>query len=653
MVLPFTKSRFRMALECPTKLHYAARPDLYPNTKADDEFLKSLAASGFQVGALAQRMHPDGEEVTERGHAAQLARTTALMQRHTATIFEATFAAGDLFIRADILRKRGAQLDLVEVKAKSAPEGGAAGVATKDGRTIRAEWLPYVQDLAFQTHVLRQAMPDLQVRSLLMLVDPRAVATVHGLHARFGITRVNGRPEANVMPDTGTSQLGAPLLVELDVSALVEQALSGRLVLPGMAGPWTDCVNDLVAAWKQGRKLGPTIGGQCAKCEFRVRDAARGQRSGFVECWTEALNVTPEELAGDTVLDLWYFMDKGRLIDERRWRLSDVTDADLKLKPGREGLSRSQRQRMQANGALPRGAPFYLDRELVGREMAKWTWPLHFIDFETATPALPFHKGRRPYGLVAFQFSHHVLEADGTLRHAGEALLATPGGDPNLDCLRQLRTALGEAGTVFMWTDHERKVLKALRCELEAMAPPPPDVAGLSAFLGSLLEGPRALYDLAKLAERAFFHPATKARSSLKMVLPAVLGCSDWLRERYAEPIYGAPGGIPSRNFRGVAWWQADSAGVVDPYSILGHVCPDLPEISDTDEDEAVIASGGVAAAAYARLQHEELEPATRAAIQLALKRYCELDTLAMAMVVEAWRDWCGLAAQDALVAHA
>ncbi|WP_270935952.1 DUF2779 domain-containing protein [Falsiroseomonas oryzae] len=652
MDLPFTKSRFRLALECPTKLHYAARPGTYPSTKADDEFLKSLAASGFQVGELAKRMHADGEEVTDRGHDAQLARTAELMAKHTVTIFEATFAAGDLFIRADILRKRGNQVDLIEVKSKSAPEGGAAGVVTENGRAIRAEWLPYVQDLAFQTHVLRQAVPGLQLRSLLMLPDPDAVATVDGLHARFRIRHADGRPVVEVAPGTGAAQLGAPLLVELDVSALVAQVLSGRLVLPGMAGAWTECVNDLAAAWKQGRKLGPAIGEQCAKCEFRVRDAEPPRRSGFVDCWTEALDVTPEELAGDTVLDLWYFKGKARLIDERRWRLSDVTDDDLNLKPGEDGLSRSQRQRMQADGALPGGEPFHLDRDLMRREMAKWTWPLHFIDFETARPALPFHKGRRPYGLVAFQLSHHILEADGTLRHAEEALLAAPGFDPNIEFLRRLRDTLGKVGTVFMWSHHERTVLKDLRDDLDAMAAPPTDKEELSAFIGTLLEGPRALYDLAKLAERAFFHPATKARCSIKVVLPAVLGSSDWLRARYASPIYGAPGGIPSRNFRSFAWWREEDGGAADPYDLLGDMFADLPEIAD-DDDEATIASGGAAAAAYARLQDEELKPATRDAIERALKRYCELDTLAMAMVVEAWRAWCGVALPDELGAVA
>ncbi len=43
---------------------------------------------------------------------------------------------------------------------------------------------------------------------------------------------------------------------------------------------------------------------------------------------------------------------------------------------------------------------------------------------------------------------------------------------------------------------------------------------------------------------------------------------------------------------------------------------------------------------AYSRLQFEDLADDTRQRIQAALLRYCELDTLAMVMVVEGWQSW-------------
>ena len=50
-----------------------------------------------------------------------------------------------------------------------------------------------------------------------------------------------------------------------------------------------------------------------------------------------------------------------------------------------------------------------------------------------------------------------------------------------------------------------------------------------------------------------------------------------------------------------------------------------------------MIAEGGAAATAYARLQFEDMKPETRDKINAALLRYCELDTLAMVMIVQGW----------------
>jgi hypothetical protein len=61
------------------------------------------------------------------------------------------------------------------------------------------------------------------------------------------------------------------------------------------------------------------------------------------------------------------------------------------------------------------------------------------------------------------------------------------------------------------------------------------------------------------------------------------------------------------------------------------------------DPDDLVIAEGGAAATAYSRLQFEDLNPSARSKINAALLRYCELDTLAMVMIVQGWRDLAAL----------
>ena len=152
------------------------------------------------------------------------------------------------------------------------------------------------------------------------------------------------------------------------------------------------------------------------------------------------------------------------------------------------------------------------------------------------------------------------------------------------------------------------------------------------------------MFDLCKLSKDAYFHVGTKGSSSIKKVLPAVLKTSQNLKRKYSQPIYGSTTGIPSKNFENYTWWVDSGAGVpVEPYDLLKKYRSTLLGEELDDPDELVIAEGGAAATAYARLQFEDLNTDSRENIRNALLRYCELDTLAMVMIVEAWKEFVQL----------
>lgn len=649
-----TKSRFKLAVECPTKLYYTGKPDRYANTQADDAFLAALADGGFQIGELAKRMFPGGIEVTATGNDAALTRTTELLRQDRVTLFEAAIAHGPLLVRVDILRKDGDTVDLIEVKAKSFSSGNPHAFRAKRGG-LNGAMLPYLQDVAFQRRVLELAFPGWRIRSHLMLADTERRCSVAGLNQRFKIRRRAGqRPVVQVAEGSDAGSIGAPLLTQTCVDAYVDEILSGPLKAPGFDGPFDEVIHDWAASYQADRRIDPAIGAQCGRCEFRA--PAQGPLlSGFHTCWGEALACDRATLDAGTVLDLWNFRRKQALIDLGVRRLSEVHEEDIGVtsaeldEVGDEGLTPRQRQWMQVSGQWPGGGAFYLDRELVRREMAGWSWPLHFIDFETARVAIPFFAGQRPYANIAFQFSHHRMARDGSVAHVGEFLSLEPGLCPNLAFVRALQASLGDEGTVFMWSPHENTTLRDLLRELEDSEPPPPDRDALCAFLRELItvkedgqvvhQGRRAMVDLCVLARRAFFHPATRGSSSIKKVLPAVMAASPFLRERYSPPSYGAAGGIPSRNFTNWSWWRTGPDGQpVNPYDLLPPVFDDLPAevlaALEVDED-LELAEGGSATTAWARMQFEDSPALEREQLRQALLRYCELDTLAMVMVFQ------------------
>jgi hypothetical protein len=89
-----TKSRFKLAAECPTKLFYTGKEDVYRNTKQEDSFMAMLADGGYQVGELAKCYYPEGVEVSAIGHEEALAQTALLLQRDKVTVFEAAIRYG-------------------------------------------------------------------------------------------------------------------------------------------------------------------------------------------------------------------------------------------------------------------------------------------------------------------------------------------------------------------------------------------------------------------------------------------------------------------------------------------------------------------------------------------------------------------------------
>jgi hypothetical protein len=178
-----------------------------------------------------------------------------------------------------------------------------------------------------------------------------------------------------------------------------------------------------------------------------------------------------------------------------------------------------------------------------------------------------------------------------------------------------------------------------------------PDAGELLPFIAEITgEGIRSMVDLNEIAKRTYFHPETKGRTSIKKVLPAVLRTSQFLKNKYQKPIYGADASIPnsiqSLNLKDFTWWQLEGGSVADPYGKLKTIVDDmLGEEGEgiLDAEELEIAEGGAAAMAFGRLQFEDLTDQDRKRIKNALLRYCELDTLAMVMIVEAWKDWSNL----------
>jgi hypothetical protein len=132
-------------------------------------------------------------------------------------------------------------------------------------------------------------------------------------------------------------------------------------------------------------------------------------------------------------------------------------------------------------------------------------YPIHFLDFETVNPAVPRYKNTRPYQIIPFQWSDHILYKDGTLEH--KEYLGDNDKDPREDFVRTLLDALNKKGTIFIYTTYEKGIITRL-------------AEHFPQFRNDLLLIPKRFKDLCAIVRNNFYHPGFHGSFSLKSVLP-------------------------------------------------------------------------------------------------------------------------------------
>jgi len=169
------------------------------------------------------------------------------------------------------------------------------------------------------------------------------------------------------------------LFIIEDVTSLVEPVLGGM----------SDIVAELAGVIGRNEAPAIDIGPHCAKpyeCSFREH------------CWKE--NSVPD----------WSVFDVRSLRSKQRWALYHdgvISSRDVLARLRQEGLGADTPAGRSAE-ALVTGHRF-IDPEALCEALADWSYPRLFLDFETLGGAVPPFPGTRPYPMVPFQYSAHVL----------------------------------------------------------------------------------------------------------------------------------------------------------------------------------------------------------------------------------------------------
>ena len=642
-----SKSRFKLGLECPNKLFYTGKEG-YVNKKNDDPFLMALASGGFQVEEYARMHYPGGVLVDgdyrTTSYEDYVAQTNELLTRENVIIYEAAFLVDHLFIRADILVKEGNNIKLIEVKSKSHnPHDENAFVGPRGA--VNTGWKSYLFDIAFQKHVVEQCIPNAMVTPYLLLADKTKVASVDGLNQMFRVTKRGDNRTGVEKIEEDIANMGDSVLVLVDVSQVVSDIMSDKHKYYDNLG-FLEAIQLFTQSYENDTYINwPTAFSKCKKCEFRASDEelAEGKLSGFKECFTRQHAWQEEDFNKPNIFSIWDIRDPN-IFKNNKIFLDQISQDDIKYKEEAGRLSRTERQWLQIEKERTEDSSEYIDEDGLRDEMKKWKFPLHFIDFETSTVALPFYAGRKPYEQIAFQFSHHIYHEDGRVEHANEYINTIPGEFPNFTFIADLKKALSsDDGTIFKFATHENTIVNAIYQQLKSSNEP--NKEELMAFITNISHstndspdnwrGDRDMVDLCDVIKRFYYNPYTLGSNSIKQVLPSILKTSAVVRNKYSQSLQDI--GVSSTNFpESHVWLKEEDGEIVSPYKML----PKVFGMDQEDLDEKIsgivdINDGGAALTAYGKIQYTDMSDKERGQISDSLLKYCELDTLAMVMIYE------------------
>jgi hypothetical protein len=582
-------------------------------------YLALLAEGGYMVEALAKARHPDGVQLEYgRGVAEDCQRTVDHLGRDQVTLFEATLLAGRQQARVDILEKRGNVVRLLEVKSKSF-DGAEHALSLASGKAgalrgarkpygILAKWVETLEDVTFQVLLLERILPGVTIKPFLVLVDTSKSALVDNITSLFELVRRDGADGSRRL-STARYIGSRELVAELDLVTEVDVSAEVAMLRETVAEAATIFESRLDAPLPV-HSVGLERGSKCTECEFRV-DAAE-EKNGFAECWGVLAEPRPH------MLELFSIgTSKGPhrssliewMIGQNKAALLDIPEDFLVKADGTVGPN-AERQRRQIE-YTKRNEVFVSPH--LRNKIERLPGPVYFIDFETSRLALPYHRGMRPYGLVAFQWSCHTVATLGQKPSHAE-WLNNKEPWPNREFAESLRNVIGDSGSVLTWSHFEATTLRQIVPELARFGHDCPE---LVEWMTDVAE--HRIVDLHDWAKNDFYHPGMRGRTSIKVVLDALWKSDSQMRAQ----------------FRAWMSWPADD--LMDPYACLPPV-----EIAGVMQD---VHEGTGAMRAYQEMMYgaDKNDPVTKAMWSALLRRYCELDTLSMVLILEHWRRCVGL----------
>ncbi len=362
------------------------KPEIY-NALPPSEFDQHLIDTGSMVEEEARKLYSGGIPIEGRDEGA-VNKTRDLLEKKTATIYQASFSDDKLFAAVDILKQgKDGELYIYEVKASNSSR------LEEGDKDIDEE---HLFDLAFQVYLVRKAGYKVGAAYLVRLDKEYVRLGDIDLNKLFYSRSIDEYVE-KVIPK-----------IERDIPIMLEQLGSSKQ--PN--GP-CGCIY-------KGRSR------HCTTFKYHNKDILKDVIDYSVHDLT-AVGRSQKKLQV--------------LIDSNVYDIAKISEEDIEMFGEKIQKQIRVHQRGKAN----------IDFEAIRGELSKLEFPLYFLDYESFNPAIPRFDGYKPYQHIPFQFSLHKLDTIDSKLEEIEPFFYMEKGDPTPFFIDHLEKKIGRVGRIVVW----------------------------------------------------------------------------------------------------------------------------------------------------------------------------------------------------------
>lgn len=539
-------------------------------------------------------------------HVIEAEKETKLwLTRENVTICGAVIMAGEVLTRIPILYKNGNEFTIVQVHGKLRKESQRNALA-EPGKN-RSTSLDLLK-AAYRKEILLRKFPKAVAHNHFYYPRRDFMATVDGLH-RF----VNSSGEHSKDADENFKNL----FLKIDASVATEHVrnrMPENLAHQKFAGLSLERVIDiLIMQSKKGTESAINLDRHegCSRCDFR--------HSGIDEpgCWESFFQSGFVHNPAQHTYDL--IGHGNRQLTEHGWFYQEQVDISDGFHSfgtiqsyGGQNITIQQRRNLQILSAKEEVVPTVWIKNNIYK-LLNLTYPLHFIDFEAATYAIPMRRGTSPYDPVYFQFSCHTLYSDQTIEHT-EWLTKQALSE---QIHSQFVTELSQIpdifqGTVIQYSPFEKQALNRLMNEFRLNSMRFDTELGIVRKLidGELPPNQKRFIDVSEIIKNSYFNCEMSGSLGLKELLKSVIRVETNQLKKLSLNVEKSVAGFKEDLLN-------EFSKESNPYEVI-------------QENNSSITDGSAAMHAWIAMNNGLLSEKESNLIPEILMKYCKLDSLSM-----------------------